>query len=228
MPKERSILLIEDNLAIARQVVDFLEGLGWNVDFASSGQLGIKLALNAQFNVILLDLNLPDIDGLAVCQAIKEQAQRNQPILMVTARDAFEDKAKGFGHGADDYLTKPYDLRELALRCEALSRRPELHRDSLLIEGGLRVDMRAMTAHWQQTLIPLTGIGLKLLSELLVAHPYPVSRSDLISAIWSTDPPESNALKSHIYSLRKVLEHVSGRQLLFTISNVGYQLKGLD
>ena len=87
--------------------------------------------------------------------------------------------------------------------------------------------MRAMTAHWQQTLIPLTGIGLKLLSELLVAHPYPVSRSNLISAIWGADPPESNALKSHIYSLRKVLEHVSGRQLLFTISNVGYQLKGL-
>ena len=103
MPKERSILLIEDNLAIARQVVDFLEGLGWNVDFASSGQLGIKLALNAQFNVILLDLNLPDTDGLAVCQAIKEQAQRNQPILMVTARDAFEDKAKG-------YITKEAEI----------------------------------------------------------------------------------------------------------------------
>jgi len=228
MPKQRSILLIEDNLAIARQVVDFLEGVGWSVDFASSGQLGIKLALASQFDVILLDLNLPDTDGLAVCKAIKKQAQRIQPILMVTARDAFEDKVKGFGHGADDYLTKPYDLRELALRCEALARRPKLHQDTLFQSGSLQVDLRAMTAHWQRRLLPVTGIGLKLLSVLMTAYPYPVSRSDLVNAIWGDDPPESNALKSHIYSLRKALEQISGQQLLFTVSNVGYQLKGLE
>lgn len=90
------------------------------------------------------------------------------------------------------------------------------------------MDTRAMTVNWQSTVIPVTGIGFKILHKLLCDYPYPVSRSDLISHIWADDPPESNALKSHMYTLRKALEQASGRALLHTISNVGYQLKGLD
>ena len=221
------LLLLEDDDLLAESLAESLKDNGYLVDVAPTVKAATSFMATEEYALAILDIGLPDGSGLELLAHWRKQ-KRATPILILTARDTWEDKVVGLETGADDYLTKPYDLRELALRCEALSRRPELHRDSLLIEGGLRVDMRAMTAHWQQTLIPLTGIGLKLLSELLVAHPYPVSRSDLISAIWSTDPPESNALKSHIYSLRKVLEHVSGRQLLFTISNVGYQLKGLD
>ena len=223
-----SVLLIEDNLAIARQIVDFLEGHGWLVDFAATGKQGVQQALNGQFDVIILDLNLPDIDGLEVCKRIKAEATKVVPVLMLTARDAFTDKAKGFGQGADDYLTKPFDLRELALRCEALARRPQLHTDTTVTQGALAMDTRAMTVNWQNTVIPVTGIGFKILHKLLCDYPYPVSRSDLISHIWADDPPESNALKSHMYTLRKALEQASGRVLLHTISNVGYQLKGLD
>jgi len=223
-----SVLLIEDNLAIARQIVDFLEGHGWLVDFAATGKQGVQQALNGQFDVIILDLNLPDIDGLEVCKRIKAEATKVVPVLMLTARDAFTDKAKGFGQGADDYLTKPFDLRELALRCEALARRPQLHTDTTVTQGSLAMDTRAMTVNWQNTVIPVTGIGFKILHKLLCDYPYPVSRSDLISHIWADDPPESNALKSHMYTLRKALEQASGRALLHTISNVGYQLKGLN
>lgn len=112
-----NILLIEDNHRIASLIMTFIEAQGWQIDYASTGELGIKLALANTFDVIILDLNLPDVDGLEVCQKIKTQGESNTPILMLTARDAFEDKEKGFGSGADDYLTKPFDLRELALRC---------------------------------------------------------------------------------------------------------------
>jgi len=121
-----SILVVEDHPTIARQIVGFLDGLRWQTDHAATGALAIDLATRDTYDVVLLDLNLPDIDGLEVCRAIKARAPRNVPVLMLTARDAFEDKARGFNGGADDYVTKPFDLREIALRCEALARRGQL------------------------------------------------------------------------------------------------------
>lgn len=228
MNKSINVLLVEDNLAIAKQVVGFLEGLKWQVDFAATGQQGIDLALSQQVDVIILDLNLPDMDGLDVCQHIKQHATRVTPVLMLTARDAFTDKAKGFGQGADDYLTKPFDFRELALRVEALARRPQLHTNTQVSEGHLTLDTRAKTVQWQQQPVTVTGVGFSILQKLLMEYPYPVSRSDLITHIWGDEPPESNALKSHMYSLRKALEKASGQPLLATISNIGYKLTGLD
>ncbi len=228
MSKPLSVLLIEDNLALARQVVSFLEGLKWQVDFAAEGKLGQQLALEHYFDVVVLDLNLPDCDGLDVCQHIKVNADRVVPVLMLTARDAFEDKAKGFTFGADDYLTKPFDLRELALRCEAMARRPSLHNETVLKRGELTLDSRSYSVNWHQTPVKVTKVGFEILKKLAEDYPYPVARSDLIAHLWGDSPPESNALKSHMYSLRKALEQVSQRPLLHTISNIGYQLKGLD
>lgn len=228
MNKSIRILLVEDNLAIAKQVAGFLEGLKWQVDFAATGQQGLDLALTHTFDVIILDLNLPDMDGLDVCQQVKQNATRVTPVLMLTARDAFTDKAKGFGQGADDYLTKPFDFRELALRVEALARRPQLHTNTQIREGHLTLDTRAKSVHWQQQPVTVTGVGFSILHKLLVEYPYPVSRSDLITHIWGDEPPESNALKSHMYSLRKALEKTSGEPLLETISSIGYKLTGLN
>lgn len=226
--KTLSVLLVEDNLALAKQITRFLEGLGWFVDFADRGMQGVELALNHTFDVIILDLNLPDCDGLSVCDQIKKAQTRITPILMLTARDAFEDKAKGFAQGTDDYLTKPCDLRELAMRCEALARRPSLHSDTTLVKGALSIDTRAVTVSWNNTPVKVTKVGFKILHQLMESYPYPVARSDLISALWGDEPPESNALKSHMYSLRKSLERVSECAVLKTISNIGYQLQGLD
>ena len=130
--KELTVLLIEDNLIIARQLCDFLMGVGWLVEHCVKGVQGVELALEQVYDVIILDLNLPDMDGLQVCERIKQQSLTHIPILMLTARDAFEDKAEGFGLGADDYVTKPFELRELVLRCSALARRNLLHGSSPL------------------------------------------------------------------------------------------------
>ncbi|MBU3023816.1 response regulator transcription factor [Aestuariibacter sp. A3R04] len=223
-----SVLLIEDNLALARQVSRFLEGLGWQLDFADKGKQGVTLALNHHYDVIILDLNLPDCDGLTVCQQIKEQQTRLTPVLMLTARDAFEDKAKGFTQGTDDYLTKPCDLRELALRCEALARRPQLHTATTLSKGGLKLDLKASVASWQDQQLKVTKVAFQILRELVNAYPQPVARSDLVATLWNDELPESNPLKSHMYNLRKALAQQAPEVQLVTIGNIGYQLQGLD
>jgi len=218
------ILVVEDHPTIARQVVDFLDGLKWHTDHAATGALAIDLALREPYDVILLDLNLPDLDGLEVCRAIKAGAPRNVPVLMLTARDAFEDKARGFHGGADDYLTKPFDLRELALRCEALARRGQLHIKQELQVGPLTLMPRERRVLFDGAPVALTAAGFKILFALCSAWPQAVSRSALMHALWGAEPPDSDALKSHVYALRKGLELVSGRKMIVTIPQLGYRL----
>lgn len=219
-----SILLVEDHPTIARQVVAFLEGLGWQLDHAGTGALAIDLATREAYDLVLLDLNLPDMDGLAVCRAIKARAPRNVPVLMLTARDAFEDKARGFGDGADDYLTKPFDLRELALRCEALARRGRLHVEQELRVGPLLLRPRELRALYGGELLALTQVGFQVLLMLCMEYPLAVSRSALVQQVWGANPPDSDALKSHIYALRKQLERASGQKMVATIPHLGYRL----
>ena len=219
-----TILLVEDHPTIARQVVAFLEGLKWQLDHAATGALAIELATRDAYDVVLLDLNLPDMDGLAVCRAIKAGAPRNVPVLMLTARDAFEDKARGFGDGADDYLTKPFDLRELALRCEALARRGQLHVQQEMRLHGLSLLPRELRAFYRGEPLALTQIGFRVLLMLCTDYPHAVSRAALVQHVWGASPPDSDALKSHIYALRKALEHAGGLKMIETIPQLGYRL----
>ena len=217
--------MVEDHPVIARQVIAFMDGLHWQTDHAATGALAIALATREPYDVVVLDLNLPDIDGLDVCRAIKEKAPRNVPVLMLTARDAFDDKARGFNGGADDYLTKPFDLRELALRCEALARRGQLHHEQQLAIGPLLLLAREQRAVHQGADLALTPAGFKILSALCEAHPRAVSRSALTHALWGANPPDSDALKSHIYALRKQLELAGGASMIVTIPQLGYRLQ---
>lgn len=219
-----SILVVEDHPIIARQVVGFLEGLAWQADHAGTGALAVELATTNIYDVVLLDLNLPDIDGLDVCRAIKARAARNVPVLMLTARDAFEDKAQGFHGGADDYVTKPFDLRELALRCEALARRNALHRDQQTTAGPLTLYLRERRALCHGAPVTLTHTGFRVLSLLCEAYPHAVARSALIHALWGDHPPDSDALKSHLYSLRRQLELAGAPDIIVTIPQLGYRL----
>jgi DNA-binding response OmpR family regulator len=220
-----TILVVEDHPTIARQVVDFLEGLKWQADHAASGALAIQLATREAYDVVLLDLNLPDIDGLEVCRAIKAGAPRNVPVLMLTARDAFEDKARGFKEGADDYLTKPFDLRELALRCEALARRGQLHLSRELQAGPLTLQLHDRRVLCNGAPVPVTQTGFAILLMLCTAHPHAVSRSALLHDLWGAHPPDSDALKSHIYALRKQLELAGAPASVVTIPQLGYRLE---
>ncbi len=219
------ILLIEDNRTICRQVGEFLIGHNWEVDFAHTASLGIQLALEQIYDVVLLDLNLPDKDGLFVCEEIKRKADVTLPILMLTARDSFENKATGFRSGADDYLTKPFDLRELVLRCEALARRQLLHKPKNITLGDLRLDTRTKTAAQNGLHLDLTSVGFRILELLVNSYPEAVSRAYITHHLWGDTPPESDALKSHIYALRKALGQPLGKLKITTVMNLGYKIE---
>ncbi len=219
-----NLLIIEDNLTIARQLSEFFEGLGWEIDHATTGRQGINLALEHIYDVVVLDINLPDTNGFTVCKEIKQAAAVNLPILMLTARDAFEDKARGFGQGADDYVTKPFEFRELALRCGALARRNQLHQNKIITVGDLVIDRPRRIAARENQPLTLTKIGFDILAALAEAYPQAVTRTNLIHSVWGGDPPDSDALRAHIYSLRNALDKPFGTPMLKTIINVGYKL----
>lgn len=223
--KSRSLLIIEDSQAIAAQLKEFFTRLGWEVICAVSGKRGLELSQTGSYDLVLLDLNLPDCDGVDICREIKRHSSVNIPVLMLTARDSFEDKAVGFGEGADDYVVKPFDFRELALRCEALTRRGDLYREAQIQVGSLIIDRQARTAYREGKSLALTRIGFELLLALAEAYPKALTRSQLHYKIWQGDPPDSDALRSHIYGLRNVLDKPFSRPLLKTIINVGYRLE---
>ena len=219
------ILLIEDHIELATQLNEFLCSFGWCVDFSSTGQRGIWLALENEYDLIILDLGLPDIDGIDVCKEIKSKSKLNIPILMLTARDSFADKVKGFDLGADEYLTKPYDLRELALRCKVLSRRQELYQSNRLNLEELTLDLNENRVFRLEQEVVLNRTSFSILLMLAKAYPNPVSKSRIVHEIWGDNPPETNALKSHIYNLRMAIDKPFSHSVVKTIVSVGYKLE---
>jgi DNA-binding response OmpR family regulator len=224
-PPALRVLLIEDQSDLAANVIDYFESLGHAVDYAPDGASGVTLALSGSFDVVVLDLTLPKLDGLEVCRVIREQATRRIPVLMLTARDSLADKLSGFETGADDYLTKPFALEELHARCQALARRSQLHLSSVIVIGSLQIDVLKREAVRGGATLQLTRKGFDILSALAAVYPEAMTRSDLVARIWGDDWPESDALRSHIYALRQALDASFQRPMLKTIHGVGFQLE---
>ena len=216
------ILVAEDHAALRAQIVAVLAGAGWQVEETSDGRLALQMALEVPPDVLLLDLGLPGLDGLRVCQRLRDEADRHIPVLMLTARDTLADKGSGFAAGADDYLVKPFSSDELLWRCRALARRGELGRSPVLERGPLRIDRRSASVHCQGELLPLPGQAYRLLLALAEAWPRTVSRSELLRQLWADEPPESDALRSHLYTLRQALG--SAQSLVTTVHGVGLRL----
>ena len=218
------ILVVEDQLNIARNIANYLEGKGHVLDFATQGQQGLELALNNHYDLVILDLNLPIIDGLAVCEQLRAKASRHIPILMLTARDSIDDKVAGFTVGADDYLTKPFSLQELEVRCLALSRRHLLQSDDVMNIGPLALNRKLETVKRDGQPLNLHTMGYRILTVLMEAYPQVVSRSQLSQKLWGDEPTESDALRSHIYQLRNVLDKPFTFAMLKTRHGVGFVL----
>lgn len=217
------ILVVEDHAPLRAQIAALLQGAGWRVEEASDGRLGLQLALEQPPDVLLLDLGLPGMDGVELCRRLRERADRHIPVLMLTARDALDDKRQGFGAGADDYLLKPFAGEELLWRCQALSRRGELGRSPLLERGPLQIDRRSSELRIEGQVLPaLPRQAYRLLLALAEAWPRTVSRSELQQTLWADEPPESDALRSHLYTLRQALGKAQG--LIKTVHGVGLRL----
>lgn len=223
------MLLIEDHRDIAGAIADFLEHRGFCVDHAADGLTGLHLAVTNTYDVIVLDVMLPGLDGLSVCRKLREEARRDTPLLMLTARDTLDDKIIGLGAGADDYLVKPFEVRELEARIRTLLRR---HRGAVAREvysvGDLTLDTSTLRVMRGGQVLALTPIGLKLLTVLMRASPRVVSRQELEREVWSDLLPDSDTLRSHLYTLRKAIDKPFACPLLHTIPGAGYRLAAED
>ncbi|HEY9031445.1 MAG TPA: response regulator transcription factor [Kangiella sp.] len=218
------VLLIEDNGVLARQITEFMANNGVVVDYAMTARHGTYLALSETYDLVIVDVMLPDENGFEVTKTIKKKSAIHLPILMLTSRDAIADKTEGFAAGADDYLTKPFDLQELLLRCRSLCRRHQLYQPKVLTVGQLTIDSVSRVAHRDGRMLHLGQIPFQILETLIEAYPQPVSRALLIHRIWGNEPPETDALKSHIYQLRHILDKNFDYPMLKTVTNLGYRL----
>jgi DNA-binding response OmpR family regulator len=226
---EGNLLLVEDHQDIAEMVVDYLEQRGFEMDYAADGVTGLHLAVTNDYDAIVLDLMLPGLDGLEVCRKLRQEARKNTPLLMLTARDALHDKVVGLGVGADDYLVKPFEVQELEARIRALIRRGRNQvSPEMLRVGDLELDTGTLNLRRAGAELSLTPIGLHILSVLMQASPRIVSRKQLENQVWGDLLPDSDTLRSHLYNLRKVIDKPFNKRLLHTVQNAGYRLADVD
>ncbi len=223
------ILLVEDNRGIAEMVGEFLERRGYSLDYASDGVTGLHLAVTNSYDVVILDLMLPGMDGLEVCRKLRQDAKRSTPVLILTARDTLEDKVTGLDAGADDYLVKPFELKELEARIRSLIRRDRRQvSQGVLKVGDLVLDSATLRLTRAGKDLLISPIGLKLLTILMRESPRVVSRRDIEREVWGDMLPDSDTLRSHLYNLRKVIDKPFQKALLHTIHSAGYRLSDLD
>jgi DNA-binding response OmpR family regulator len=222
------ILVIEDQPEILQNIADYLELKGYLVDCAYDGLGGLHLAVTQPFDLIILDLMLPGMDGITLCQRLRQDARVQTPIIMLTARDSVDDKLAGFQAGADDYLVKPFSLPELHARVEAVLRRGQAGLKNLLEVADLSYDMNSVEVSRQGKPLKLSPIGLKLLEKLMKRSPHVVRREVLEELLWGEDLPGSDSLRSHIHILRQTIDKPFNSPLLHTVHGIGYCLKATD
>jgi DNA-binding response OmpR family regulator len=219
-------LIVEDNPDILANLYGFLQPRGYVLDSARNGYGALALVSEQPYDVIVLDVMLPGLNGLEFCQKLRGELGLATPVLMLTARDSLADKVAGFDSGADDYLVKPFSLVELDVRLKALVRRAEGRHVAArgLRFGGLAFDPDTQTASRDGIKVALTRTGYVLLRCLLGAAPRIVARETLEQAVWGEDRPDSDALRTHIHALRQAIDKPFPCAMLRTVAGVGYRL----
>ena len=218
-------LLVEDDLDLADTVIEYLEFEEIRCAHAANGMAGLQLAQEGGYQVLILDINLPRLDGLNLCQRLRASGD-DTPILMLTARDSLDDKIEGFEAGTDDYLVKPFAMQELVVRLHSLARRRSGQVRKLSC-ADLEMNLTNKTVTRAGQNIKLSPTGWQLLEVLLRASPETISRSNLEEAVWEDEIPDSNSLKVHIFRLRKAIDAPFSFPLLQTVPGHGFAMRKL-
>ncbi|MCY4409590.1 MAG: response regulator transcription factor [Caldilineaceae bacterium] len=232
MQRER-ILIVEDEPAVARGLEYALKAEGYKVFWAKSGAEALELTRREQPDLITLDIRLPDLSGYDVCRALRSQNHR-QPILMLTAKDEELDKVLGLELGADDYMVKPYGLRELVSRIRALLRRAygdlaAPSEDEIQRFEGLEIDLTRLEVRLDGAAVDLTPTEFRLLRYLSARQNVPVSRSSLVEAVWGyeSDVNSDRTVDVHIRHLRQKIESDPAKPTrIVTVRGIGYKFQG--
>ncbi|AVI65632.1 two-component system response regulator [Shewanella sp. WE21] len=216
------ILLVEDNRLLSNNIIQYLELSGIECDYAFNLAQADMLISQQQFDAIILDLNLPDGDGIEACERWKAQCITS-PVIMLTARSSLNDRLSGFAVGADDYLVKPFAMEELVARLKVVAqRRPAPQR---LTIGDLEIDFANHIVYRQGQQLALSKTGWQILALLARRSPETVSREEIERMLWPDSTPDSDSLRSHIHLLRRVIDRPFERQILHTIRGVGLSLR---
>lgn len=221
------VLVIEDDAGIANMVRHGLEEANYLVEIASDGATGLQMALENTYGIIILDLMLPKMDGWQVCEELRRRRNR-APVLMLTARDAVDDRIRGLDAGADDYLPKPFDFQEFLARVRALLRRDRIHRTRIIRLADLEIDT-------SQRRVTRSGIEIGLshreyeLLEALAAHEGQVfTREAIQERVWMNETASSNTVDVYIAMLRKKIDAGHTIKLIHTVHGAGYTVRLLE
>lgn len=218
------ILAVDDNADILSNVRDFLSlKEGWEVNTASCGREALEKLAENKYSLMVLDLGLPDIDGLDITKKLRAEGSK-LPILMLTARDSIDDRVAGLGSGADDYLVKPFSLRELAARAESLLRRTTAAEAEEITVGDLTMNFKTQLVTRAGREITLNPTCRQLLAELLRNSPGIVGRRRLEVVLWNDCPPNSDSLRSNLYLLRQAVDKPFDKPLIHTHPGLGWSV----
>ena len=217
-------LLVEDDREIAAQIADALKRERLDVTVATDGQMGLEEALSRSYGLVVLDVMLPKRDGWQICDEIR-QSGITTPILMLTARDSVDDRVKGLEGGADDYLAKPFDVRELTARVRALLRRDAVHRTGKIDLDDLVIDTHAKTVVRGGNEIRLTPREYSLLVALARNEGRILTREVILEDVWNNEESLDNTVNFHITSLRKKIDPSGLKKLIHTVHGFGYTLR---
>lgn len=218
-----AVLLVDDNTDILCNVRDYLEMNGMTVETAINGKEALERMSQRSYAVCVLDIGLPDVDGLTVCKTLRANGDKT-PILMLTARDSIDDRVTGLEVGADDYLIKPFSLRELNARVQALVRRAYGDSEMKLRVGDLTFDLSTTQVNRAGKPIKLNPTCLTILKELMIRSPAIVSRSRLEAQVWGGGAPDSDSLRANIYLLRQAIDKAFDKKLIHTHPGLGWSI----
>lgn len=224
------VLIVEDNKDIAIDIYEYLASRGHLVDHAADGVTGLHLAVTNTYDAIVLDLALPGIDGRELCRRLREDARRDTAVIMLTARDTLEDKLAGFASGADDYLVKPFALKELEARLTALNKRRQgVMARQVLRVGDLEFDPTTLAVTRAGERVKLPPKCLRLLQVLMQSPDKVFSRAELETEVWGEPQTgSSDTLRSHMHLLRRALARPGLPDPIENLHGLGYRLIARD
>jgi len=219
------VLLVEDNRSLAGNIYDYLELQGHQVDYVDTGARCLKLLEKDSYDVIVLDVMMPGMDGYETCLQLRQNLFCQTPVIFLTAKSELESKLKGFDVGGDDYLTKPFELEELMCRLMALAKRGNRNDIGQLKFRDLLLDTRTWEAKRSGHRLKVNNVQFRILQCLYIHAPDIVSRGDLEYEIWGDERPDSDVLRTHIYQLRRVVDKPFDEHYIETVRGKGFRLK---
>lgn len=228
MSAKRTIrmLIVEDHAGLATNLLEFFDDSRYILDFAPDGLTAIHLIATNEYDIIILDVMLPGLSGFEVCKRIRNDIQCATPIIFVTSKDQLHDKEQGFNLGADDYLIKPFDLRELQLRVDALYRRKiGFSKASEINVADIHFNLGTFMVRTDEgKQLELSGTAARIFEELIKAYPNFLSYAELQDSVWGEREVDMNTLRTHVYSLRKLLQDAFHYPMIRTMHGRGYRL----